>query len=373
MTRRAAAAILVLSTAFLAGCSHRGDPPAGRGAARAVDRPVERQFRFVYRVEVPAVAAGAGPVDLFVPLARTDRNQEILARTVRASIPGAERTEARYGNLFWHGHLEAGTGEPITVEVSYDVRRRLQRRDPFARGEPGVVPADGAVSATPAELEKFLLPNRRVPVSGELIDRIRADLPRTGDDPASRARAIYDYVVDNMEYKKVGAGWGNGDTYWACSEKYGNCTDFHALFISLARAEGIPARFEIGYPVPEDRPSGEIAGYHCWVEFHLPGVGWVPVDASEAWKNPAMRDFYFGTQPADRIQFTVGRDLELGPGHTTGPLNYFVDPHLEVAGRAVPDVKARVHYRTIPDGSSGVPRASADGSPADPARDGTLQ
>lgn len=358
MTRLALVAGLLV-----AGCSPRSDPAAGRGMAGPrtyVDGPVERRFQFVYRVEVPAIPTGAGPVDLFVPLARSDRNQEILARTVRASIPGEERTESTYGNRFWHGHLEAGTGEPITVEVAYDVRRRVQHRDPFAGSNPRRLPAGDDVSATPAELGKFLLPNRRVPVSGELIDRIRADLPRTGADPASRARAIYDYVLENMEYKKVGAGWGNGDTYWACSERYGNCTDFHALFISLARAEGIPARFEIGYPVPVDRASGEIAGYHCWVEFHLPEVGWVPVDASEAWKNPARRDFYFGTQPADRIRFTVGRDLELGAGHSSGPLNYFIDPHLEVAGRAVPDVKARARYQVIPDHESGPKRVSIE-------------
>jgi transglutaminase-like putative cysteine protease len=81
-----------------------------------------------------------------------------------------------------------------------------------------------------------------------------------GGSPAERARAIYDWVVENVEYKKVGTGWGNGDTFWACSERYGNCTDFHALFISLARTEGIPARFEMGFPVPDSRPSGEIGG-----------------------------------------------------------------------------------------------------------------
>jgi hypothetical protein len=63
--------------------------------------------------------------------------------------------------------------------------------------------------------------------------------------------------------------------------------------------------------------SGKIEEYHCWTEFYLPGVGWFPIDASEAWKHKERRDLYFGTHPADRIQFTVGRDLELGEGHTT--------------------------------------------------------
>ena len=117
----------------------------------------------------------------------------------------------------------------------------------------------------------------------------------------------------------------------------------------MARAEGIPAQFEIGFPIPEDRTSGVIDGYHCWTEFHLPDVGWFPIDASEAWKHKESRDLYFGTQPADRIQFTIGRDLELGDGHTTGPLNYFIYPHVEVAGKRLDNVKRSFRFSEIPD------------------------
>jgi len=78
-------------------------------------------------------------------------------------------------------------------------------------------------------------------------------------------------------------------------------------------------------------------------------VGWFPIDASEAWKHKERRDLYFGTQPADRIQFTIGRDLELGDGHTTGPLNYFIYPHVEVAGKRLDDVKRSFRFSEIPD------------------------
>jgi transglutaminase-like putative cysteine protease len=171
---------------------------------------------------------------------------------------------------------------------------------------------------------------------------------RADDTPASTARAIYDWVVDNVEYKKVGTGWGNGDTFWACSERYGNCTDFHSLFIALARSEGIPARFEIGFPVPIDRQSGDIGGYHCWVQFYLPDRGWVPIDASEASKHPEMREMLYGAQPADRILFTTGRDLVLSETNRATPLNYFIYPYIEVGGKAWPHtVATRFSYQDI--------------------------
>ena len=60
----------------------------------------------------------------------------------------------------------------------------------------------------------------------------------------------------------------------------------------------VPAIADPGGPthlwIPLPQADGGIAGYHCWAEFYLAGVGWVPVDASEAWKNPAKRDFFFG-------------------------------------------------------------------------------
>ena len=171
---------------------------------------------------------------------------------------------------------------------------------------------------------------------------------RVDESPAATARAIYDWVVDNVEYKKIGTGWGNGDTFWACNERYGNCTDFHALFISLARSEGIPARFEIGFPIPRDRSQGDIGGYHCWVQVYLPGEGWIPIDASEASKHPEQRELLYGGQPADRIHFTTGRDIVL-PGEYSGqPLNYFIYPHVEVGGKPWQGkLQTRFHFKEV--------------------------
>ena len=120
---------------------------------------------------------------------------------------------------------------------------------------------------------------------------------------------------------------------YACNAKKGNCTDFHSLFIAMARSQGIPARFEIGFSVPADKSSGEIAGYHCWAEFFNPQNGWVPVDISEAWKHPEKKDYFFGGHDADRIQFSMGRDLKLNPAQQGEPLNYLVYPYAEVDGK----------------------------------------
>lgn len=301
---------------------------AARAYEPSSDEREARTFEFVYEVELELPPEASGPVHVFIPLPRESERQTVHATSVDSPIPGVVETEPAHGNRFWHGSATAPRAAPLQITVRSTVSRSLVS---------GTAPTGAVGPPTDEERARFaryLGPNSRVVVQHEILEPIQAELRSATPDPsrAARARGIYDWVVDNLEYKKVGSGWGNGDTFWACNERYGNCTDFHALFISLARSEGIPARFDIGFPVPDDRTEGEIGGYHCWVEFHLPGSGWFPIDASEAHKHPERRELFYGTQPPDRIHFTTGRDLRLGPDHRGAPLNYFVYPYVEVDG-----------------------------------------
>ena len=290
-----------------------------------------RAIRFTYEVKIGPLTSGSEPAHIFVPLAQSDEHQRVLSRQVIASISGVEGREEEHGNLFWHGQLANPEGETVHVRVEYLIERRPYRKEGLASADPGAV-------LSPAEKRRalpYLDSDRLVPVNHAVLEPALAEirLHASVNDKARTARAIYDWLVGNLEYKKVGTGWGNGDAFWACSERYGNCTDFPSLFNSLARSSGIPARFDIGFPIPEDRGRGSIEGYHCWAQFFLPRLGWVPVDVSEAFKHPDRRDEFYGGQGADRIRFTTGRDLDLGPQHESGPLNYFIYPHVELGGK----------------------------------------
>src|SRR6185295_14078221 len=134
--------------------------------------------------------------------------------------------------------------------------------------------------------------------------------------------------------------WGRGDTNYACDVGKGNCTDFHALFMSLARASGIPAGFEIGLYLPYERGSQEkVGGYHCWAFFRVPGKAWVPVDISEASKDAARASYFFGSHTSNRVTLSVGRDLVLEPAQVGPPLNFFIDPYAEADGKPVKTTK----------------------------------
>jgi transglutaminase-like putative cysteine protease len=180
-----------------------------------------------------------------------------------------------------------------------------------------------------------------VPTSGKplaLLDKRK--LPK---DQLALARQLYDAV--DVTYKKEGNGWGRGDTNWVCDSGYGNCTDFHSLFLSLARSQGLPAKFEIGFSIPNDKKAGPIAGYHCWAWFYWDlHESWVPVDISEADKHPDLHDYYFGSLTADRVVFSTGRDLELVPKNAQGPVNFLIYPYIEVGGEVVAEDKVELMF-----------------------------
>jgi len=312
--------------------------------AAPVEAPVLRLLLTVEaRVDAPPV--DRGPLHLWIPVPPTNDDQQVVA-TFAGDVSGVVEDEQDHGNRFWHGVVPEPDGSPLSVTARFEVVRREASADVSA------APLRPLTAAERSARSRYLAASARVPVGADdpVLGPVLADLRvQAGTDAAPVvARTIYDYVIDTMEYKKVGTGWGNGDTYWACSAKYGNCTDYHSLFLSLARSEGIPARFEMGLPISTDRDDGKIGGYHCWLQFWLPQVGWVPIDASEADKNPAMREAYFGGHGLDRVLFTRGRDLRLGSDHRGAPLNYLIYPYAEVGGEAYDGVTRDVHYRVLP-------------------------
>ena len=289
-----------------------------------------RYLAFHYAFTVKNVPAGER-VRVWFPLAHSDAFQEVKVLSATGDLPLKKTHESRFANEIYYAEASKAAASELHFEVIYDVVRH-------ERLTLGVsAPHLAEVQLNSRERKEDLAPDKLVPTTG-LPAELAVKVTAGKNTPLAKARAIYDYVFDNMKYDKTGTGWGRGDVLYACDAKKGNCTDFHSLFISMARSQGIPARFEIGFPLPPDKHSGDIAGYHCWADFFEPEHGWVPVDISEAWKHQEKKDYFFGAHDDNRVQFSVGRDLVLSPKQDGEPLNYFVYPYVEVGGEAYPNV-----------------------------------
>jgi len=291
----------------------------------------ERNFEFTYVTKIPALPADAKTSRIWIPLPQSDAFQAISDLKIESPFAYATRRDSEYGNEYVYLQVPAAkTAEPTEVRISFQVARQ-EHRVPVD-GNPLAKNAGDGAEARAGDLKRFLQPDSRVPLAGTIAD-LSAEQTRGIQDPMAKARAIYDYVIATMRYDKSGTGWGNGDAIWACTAKRGNCTDFHSLFIGMMRAAGIPARFEIGFPLPAEQHAGTIPGYHCWAEFYVERYGWIPVDASEAWKHPEKKNYFFGAHDDNRVQFTLGRDIRLDPAQQGEPLNYFIYPYAELDGK----------------------------------------
>jgi transglutaminase-like putative cysteine protease len=295
-----------------------------------------REFLFTYQATVTGLQPGE-TARVWVPVPPSDEDQEVS--TVKEDLPaeGHVGREPEYGNKVLFVEAKANEEGKVPLSITYRLKRREVRADLRERGD------------REKDLDRFLRPDALVPVGGKPLTLLAArELPR---DQFQLGKVLYDIVDNHMRYSKEGTGWGRGDAAWACDSKRGNCTDFHSLFISLARSQKIPARFEIGFPVPVERGAGDIPGYHCWAKFKPDGHGWIPVDISEANKDPKMKEYYFGNLTPDRVAFSTGRDLTLVPRQDGPPLNFFVYPYVEVNGKPYPDekVQRRFTYQDVDD------------------------
>jgi transglutaminase-like putative cysteine protease len=290
-------------------------------SARA-QQPESRTFQFTYTTTVTGLTPGK-TAKVWLPLPPTTPHQEVTAE--KQTVPGKSSvgTDPLYGNkmLFVEAVADKDGNLPVTL-VFKVVRKEVK----------GI---DNVLKPGPSEkIQRFLQPDKLVPIDGKPLELIKNK--QLGKTPMETAKLLYDIVNAHMKYSKKGIGWGNGDVEWACDSKFGNCSDFHSVFISLARSQKIPAKFEMGFPLPVKRGSGTVGGYHCWAWFLPDSKGWVPVDISEANQHPAKTDYYFGNLSADRVLFTTGRDIDLEPRQSGPALNFFIYPYAEVDGKAVP-------------------------------------
>ena len=282
--------------------------------------PKKREFLFTYGTTITKLKPGQ-KARIWLPIPPTTQVQK--TQVLLKKLPGkVQRTRDKtFGNSFYYIEAKANADGRIPLAVSYRIRRSE------VIGDKDNVPEQ--------DIKRFLQANRFVPVKGKPLSL----LPKDKQLPANQMKLgqeLFRIVNKHMKYSKKGKGWGRGDAVWACDSGYGNCTDFHSLFISLSRSQGVPAKFEIGFALPEKRGNGAIKGYHCWAYFQPKGHGWIPVDISQAnqakEKDPKLAQYLFGNLTENRVTFSVGRDLVLEPKQSGSPLNYFIYPHVEVDG-----------------------------------------
>ncbi len=215
------------------------------------------------------------------------------------------------------------------------------------------------LAASSAELQHFLRPTKLLPTTG-IVQSMAAEITAGAKSDVDKARAIYNWIVDNTfrDPKTRGCGTGNIKFMLESRDLGGKCADLNALFVGLARAAGLPARDVYGIRVAKSSlgykslgASSEVItkAQHCRAEVHLAGYGWVPVDPADVRKvaleeppgnrplNDEMvtraRTRLFGSWEMNWIAYNFAHDVAL-PGSAHSPLGFLMYPQAEnAAGR----------------------------------------
>jgi transglutaminase-like putative cysteine protease len=326
-------------------------PPAialsGLSAARAATAPVRpwRTFEVTTRVEV---LRPAGATRAWVPLPLTpdtDYHRSLGHRWTGNAGSVRAVQDPRYGAAILAADWPGGTKDPV-VEVVARIATRDRHVDVTAPG--------GGAAEDPAVLRRYLEPTELIPTDGIVQQTAREITRRAGTD-AARARALYEWIVDNTfrDPKVRGCGLGDIKTMLETGNLGGKCADLNALFVGFARAVGIPARDVYGIRVADSADfkslgkSGDISkAQHCRAEFHLAGHGWVPVDPADVRKvvleeQPGglpltdsrvgkARARLFGAWEMNWMAYNYAHDVPL-PGSSGPPVPFLMYPQAETA------------------------------------------
>jgi transglutaminase-like putative cysteine protease len=275
-------------------------------------------------------------VRLWIPYPVSDQNQQISKIRLEGDYAeaGVYTVRANGTPVLYAEWPQGSKSRKLTL--AFEVERDELRRGDLPADEPAWNRADYA---------EYLAPTSSGPTDGAV--KRQADTIVAGKATVlERARAIYDWTVENMYRDPETRGCGQGDVCYLLLKPGGKCTDISSVFIALCRAAGVPAREISGLRLGK-KAEQEITGWqHCWSEFFLPGHGWVPADPADVLKamlveklDPdssrvaQLRDYFWGGIDAYRFQLASGRDLVLNPAQAGKPLNTFGYPYAEVGGK----------------------------------------
>ena len=216
--------------------------------------------------------------------------------------------------------------------------------------------------ASHAELQHFLQPTKLLPSDG-IVKETADEITKGANTDLEKARAIYEWIVDNTARNPKTRGCGVGDIRFMLETKdlTGKCADLNALYVGLAHAAGLPARDVYGIRVAKSELGYKSLGassekitkaQHCRAEVYLHDFGWVPVDPADVRKvvleeppgnRPLDDDMVkrararlFGFWEMNWMGFNFAHDVDL-PGSSGKQLGFFMYPQAETAdGRLDP-------------------------------------
>ncbi len=338
-------------------------PAAGRLFAQGVKGDGWRTFEVTTRVEV-LKPSGTTRVSVPAALITPTPYQKTLANTFQCEGGTAKMVESKEDGL---GIVAAEF--PAGVKPALTVTSRVATRDwsvnLTAQANEQTASTVEMQTASTVELQHFLRATKYLPTDG-IVKETSAEIVKGARTDSDKARAIYDWIVENTHRDAKVRGCGTGDIRFMLESKDlgGKCADLNALFVGLARSAGLPARdvygirvakSELGYKSLGASSENVTKAQHCRAEVYLSGYGWVAVDPADVRKvmleeppgNRAAddemvrkaRSRLFGSWEMNWMAYNFAHDVAM-PGSSGRALPFVMYPQAETAEGRIDNLDA---------------------------------
>ena len=304
-----------------------------------------REFQIVTRLEI---ADAKGKTQAWIPAPSVNEASWFVSGPSQWTGNGQAtlKHDPHYGAALVHA--EWSEAQTPVIEVTSHVKVRDRAID---LSKPGDAPALSAADRALYTASTDLIP------TGGIVRETADRIVRDSTTDLARARAIYEWVVDNTfrEAKVRGCGVGDIAAMLKSGHLGGKCADINALYVGLARAAGLPSRDVYGIRIAPSKFGYKSLGansaviskaQHCRSEVHLAGFGWVPVDPADVRKvaleeppanlkigDPkvvAARQALFGAWETNWLAYNFAHDVAL-PGSNGPKLGFLMYPQAETA------------------------------------------
>jgi transglutaminase-like putative cysteine protease len=305
-----------------------------------------RTFEVTTRVEL---LKPSGISRAWVPVPSIDSSyQKVVGSTWSGNGSTRLAKDGKYGAAMVMSEWGAAEKAPVLEVVStFSTQNRatdFSKRDPSIRLDP----ATAKFSVAPTDL---------IPTDG-IVRQTSNEITRGKTGDVEKARAIYDWIVDNTFRNPKTRGCGIGDirAMLETGDLSGKCADLNALYVGLARAANLPARdvyglrvakSDFGYRSLGAGTANVTRAQHCRAEVFLTGYGWVPVDPADVRKVvleekpqpttladpvvPPVRAKLFGAWEMNWLAYNEAHDIKL-PASNGPAIGFLMYPQAEVNG-----------------------------------------
>lgn len=228
------------------------------------------RMKVTYRITVPANTVPEGEIiRCWLPYPREDnrrqRNIEFISSNVSDYIIAPENTLHR--SIYMEKRAKKDSAVLFSVSFAY-----TSVAEWFNLSENDILPYNEN-----SDLYRTFTSERNTHiVFTDSIKELSRKIVGDEKNPLRKVRKIFEYIDSHYP-------WASAREYstvpnipqYVIENKHGDCGMVSLLFITLARYNGIPAKWQSGFMV---HPGAQ--NLHDWAEVYFEGIGWVPVDQS---------------------------------------------------------------------------------------------